>query len=245
MPNPPSSTAGTARASADLGIQMDANMHSVDTVSATPDTAYNERFPNSGPIRLARAAHRNIVAIITRSNASWPATEAAGNRTNEPTNTISIHARYTPSPRKNSGMDGSHGSSGPGAVRPPTVPSSHAGASASRTPTASSSAKRSSALSRGRSNSPDPFVSPFSIASNRRAALVGTPSPVFRWFTILAKLSPYAQGAPHLDQSLDPSLCLLNDGMIGKDDENNPRFPTRGRTTGARHEAMVRLEGFA
>ena len=142
-------------------------------------------------------------------------------------------------------MDGSHGSNGPGARAPATVPSSHAGASAFRTPTASSSAKRSSASSWDRSSVPDPFVSSFSIASSRRAALVGTPSPVFRWFTILAKLSPYAQGAPHLDQSLDPSYCLLNDGMIGKDDENNPRFPARGRTTGARRGAMVHLEGFA
>ena len=198
MPNPPSSTAGTASAPAAPGTQMDANMHSVDAASATPDTAYTERFPNSGPMRLARAAHRNIVAIITRSNASWPATEAAGNRTNEPTNTISIHARYTPSPRKNSGMDGSHGSNGPGARAPATVPSSHAGASAFRTPTASSSAKRSSASSWDRSSVPDPFVSSFSMASSRRAALVGAPSPAFRWFTILAKLRPPAQGAPRL-----------------------------------------------
>src|SRR5699024_10060410 len=75
---------------------------------------YNGVREKYGPVRFARAAQTSIVAIITRSNASWPATSAAGNDTNDPTNTISIHARYTPRPRNASGMAGIHGKSGPG-----------------------------------------------------------------------------------------------------------------------------------
>ena len=52
-------------------------------------------------------------------------------------------------------------------------------------------------------------------------------------------------GSPASRLEQPPAYCLVIDGMIDKDDENNPCFPARGRTTGARRGAMVRLEGFA
>ncbi|WP_244596920.1 hypothetical protein [Paraeggerthella hongkongensis] len=93
---------------------METNMQQVESTKAAPAIAYKDLRANKGPTRFAKAAHANIVAIIATSNISWLATSAAGNEIKEPTNTISIQARYTPSPKKNKGIEGSQGKRGPG-----------------------------------------------------------------------------------------------------------------------------------
>lgn len=120
MPNPPRTAAGVATTGARSGAYIDEKTPRVEATSATPAHQCSDRLLKNAPSLFEAKAHANRVTIMAMSNTLWPAYCAVGNSTNDPTNTTSIQARYTPSPRKNNGMWGSRSISPPRASAGPS-----------------------------------------------------------------------------------------------------------------------------
>ena len=123
MPKPPSSAEGTPKAEAASACQQEANISTVEAIRAAAHSANTLRLLKKGPIWRASSVQPRAVATIVQSNRSRTGTLEAGKPTNEPTKTISIQARYTPSPKKATGTHSAdHGTRRP-LWRPASSPS--------------------------------------------------------------------------------------------------------------------------
>ena len=103
-PTPPATEVTTPSDSANPGAKNEANNNTVEASMAVAHNANGQRFAYSGPILRASKTNSTISTTALKSNRSRVESENAGKFTNEPTNVISIHARYTPRPKNASGM---------------------------------------------------------------------------------------------------------------------------------------------